>query len=74
MRKKRERGHRKKSLDYYAIVSVYLPPEYIEYLDALVDMGIFDNRSEIVEAALEELLRKYDVRIEDEDIDALRGR
>lgn len=74
MHKRRTRGHRKKQLKRYLIVSVYLPPEYIEYLDALVDVGIFKNRSEVVEAALEELFSKYDVRIEDEDIDVLKGR
>ncbi len=74
MHKRRERGRRRPSLNYFSIVSIYLPEEYVEYLDALVDMGIFNNRSEIVEAALEELIRRYDVKIEDEDIDALKGR
>lgn len=74
MHKRRERGRRRPSLNYFSIVSIYLPEEYVEYLNALVDMGIFNNRSEIVEAALEELIRRYDVKIEDEDIDALKGR
>ncbi|CCC81693.1 ribbon-helix-helix domain-containing protein [Thermoproteus tenax] len=56
------------------VVSVHLPEDYIEKMDALVKMGLFKSRSEIVEIALQELVSKYNVTIEDEDIDVLRGR
>ncbi|MBP1449108.1 MAG: ribbon-helix-helix protein, CopG family [Thermoproteus sp.] len=38
------------------VVSVFLPREYLENLDLLVKTGRFGSRTEVVEAALEELI------------------
>lgn len=42
-----------------------LPPEHVEEIDALVDAGVYPNRSEFVRAAVRQLL--YDCpKIEDD--------
>ncbi|MEL9989848.1 MAG: CopG family transcriptional regulator [Thermoproteus sp.] len=68
------RRNRRPSLKHRAVVTTYLPEEHLENLEALVRLGIFRNRSEVAEAALEELFKRYDVSMEDEDIEAIRGR
>ncbi len=65
---------RKYGVRRLVVVSVYLTEEHIRNLDALVELGLFRSRSDVVETALEELLYRYNVRIDDEDIDAIRGR
>ncbi|MGC8973777.1 MAG: ribbon-helix-helix domain-containing protein [Thermoproteus sp.] len=65
---------RKYGVRRLVVVSVYLTEEHIRNLDALVELGLFRSRSDVVEMALEELLYRYNVRIDDEDIDAIRGR
>lgn len=40
------------------VVSVFLPREYLENLDLLVKTSRFGSRTEVVEAALEELIMR----------------
>ncbi|MEZ0247904.1 MAG: CopG family transcriptional regulator [Thermoproteus sp.] len=65
---------RRPNKEFRVLVSTHLPKDYLEKLDVLVRLGIFKNHSEVAEAALEELIGRYDISIEDEDIDAIRGR
>ncbi|AEA12226.1 putative CopG family transcriptional regulator [Thermoproteus uzoniensis 768-20] len=71
---KRGERRRKYGVRRLAVVSVYLTEEHIRNLDALVKLGLFRSRSDVVETALEDLLYRYNVKIDDEDIEAIRGR
>jgi Arc/MetJ-type ribon-helix-helix transcriptional regulator len=68
-RKRRKYGVRK-----LVVVSVNLPDRQVENLDALVELGLFRSRSDVVETALEELLLRYNIKMEDEDIEVIEGR
>ncbi|MFP3169317.1 MAG: ribbon-helix-helix domain-containing protein [Thermoproteus sp.] len=69
-----DRRRRKYGVRKLVVVSVNLPDRQVENLDALVELGLFRSRSDVVETALEELLLRYNVKIEDEDIEAIKGR
>jgi len=69
-----DRRRRKYGVRKLVVVSVSLPDRQVENLDALVELGLFRSRSDVVETALEELLLRYNVKIEDEDIEAIKGR
>jgi len=69
-----DRRRRKYGVRKLVVVSVNLPDRQVENLDALVELGLFRSRSDVVETALEELLLRYNVMIEDEDIEAIKGR
>lgn len=69
-----DRRRRKYGVRKLVVVSVNLPDRQVENLDALVELGLFRSRSEVVETALEELLLRYNVKVEDEDIEAIKGR
>ncbi|MDI3474310.1 MAG: antitoxin ParD1/3/4 [Thermococcaceae archaeon] len=49
------------------IISVQLPQGLINAMDQLVKKGIYPNRSEVIRAAIRELLRKELYRIETEE-------
>jgi Arc/MetJ-type ribon-helix-helix transcriptional regulator len=69
-----DRRRRKYGVRKLVVVSVNLPDRQVENLDALVELGLFRSRSDVVETALEELLLRYNVKVEDEDIEAIKGR
>ncbi|KUO85047.1 MAG: CopG family transcriptional regulator [Thermoproteus sp. CIS_19] len=69
-----DRRRRKYGVRKLVVVSVNLPDRQVENLDALVELGLFRSRSDVVETALEELLLRYNVKMEDEDIEAIKGR
>jgi len=41
------------------VVSFHLPKSLLEEIDKLVEKGLFQNRSEVVRAAIRELLSEY---------------
>ena len=41
------------------IVTVKLPPVWLEMIDALVRLGLFTSRSEFIREAIRQLLSKY---------------
>ncbi|ACB39548.1 ribbon-helix-helix domain-containing protein [Pyrobaculum neutrophilum] len=59
-------------------IAIRFPSELLMRMDKLVERGVFKNRSHLVKAAIEELLRdpKYQeaLRDKDEDFPAMRGR
>ncbi len=69
-----DRRRRKYGVRKLVVVSVNLPDRQVENLDALVELGLFRSRSDVVETALEELLLRYNIKIEDEDIEVIKGR
>ncbi|MFP3200207.1 MAG: ribbon-helix-helix domain-containing protein [Thermoproteus sp.] len=69
-----DRRRRKYGVRKLVVVSVNLPDRQVENLDALVELGLFRSRSDVVETALEELLLRYNIKMEDEDIEAIKGR
>ncbi|MCI4465662.1 MAG: ribbon-helix-helix protein, CopG family [Thermoproteus sp.] len=69
-----DRRRRKYGVRKLVVVSVNLPDRQVENLDALVELGLFRSRSEVVETALEELLLRYNIKVEDEDIEVIKGR
>ena len=40
------------------LVSVHLPEKYVEYLERLVEMGLYPSRSEAIRVAVRDLLEK----------------
>ena len=69
-----DRRRRKYGVKKLVVVSVNLPDRQVENLDALVELGLFRSRSDVVETALEELLLRYNIKMEDEDIEVIKGR
>jgi Arc/MetJ-type ribon-helix-helix transcriptional regulator len=69
-----DRRRRKYGVRKLVVVSVNLPDRQVENLDALVELGLFRSRSDVVETALEELLLRYNIKMEDEDIEVIEGR
>jgi Arc/MetJ-type ribon-helix-helix transcriptional regulator len=69
-----DRRRRKYGVRKLVVVSVNLPDRQVENLDALVELGLFRSRSDVVETALEELLLRYNIKVEDEDIEVIKGR
>lgn len=69
-----DRRRRKYGVRKLVVVSVNLPDRQVENLDALVELGLFRSRSDVVETALEELLLRYSIKMEDEDIEVIEGR
>jgi hypothetical protein len=69
-----DRRRRKYGVRKLVVVSVNLPDRQVENLDALVELGLFRSRSDVVETALEELLLRYNIKMEDEDIEVIKGR
>ncbi|MBP1449854.1 MAG: type II toxin-antitoxin system ParD family antitoxin [Thermoproteus sp.] len=63
------------------MISLHLPRKMLEQIDELVRRGIYPNRSEVIRAAVRDLLYKEAVvaaqmKVEEEenDISLLRGR
>ena len=63
------------------LISVHLPREWLEALEALVRRGVFPHRSEAIRHAIRELLDKYrdmatyvEIDEDEMDIELMRGR
>ena len=41
------------------IVSFHMPKELLQMVDELVEMGVFNNRSELIRTAIHKLLMEY---------------
>ncbi len=55
------------------IVTVKMPESYIEAIDELVRMGRYSSRSEVIRAAVRELLKK-ELWMRDNDLEELKHR